>query len=59
MTPMSEETRRWSKATVHPDVRVDPQDDPRNSDVAEQAVVDAASAGLAREQAATEALLGS
>lgn len=56
---MSEETGRWSKATVHPDMWVDPQDDPRNSDGAEQAVVDAASAGLAREQAATEALLGS
>ncbi|MDQ0736147.1 mycothiol transferase [Arthrobacter agilis] len=29
---MSEETGRWSRASVYPDMWVDPEDDPRNSD---------------------------
>jgi uncharacterized damage-inducible protein DinB len=31
MTRVSEQTSRWSKATVYPDMWVDPDDDPRNS----------------------------
>jgi uncharacterized damage-inducible protein DinB len=32
MTRVSEQPSRWSKATVYPDMWVDPDDDPRNSD---------------------------
>jgi hypothetical protein len=32
MTRVSEQPNRWSKATVYPDMWVDPVDDPRNSD---------------------------
>jgi hypothetical protein len=48
---MTEQPERWSQATTYPDMWVDPDDDPRNSDgaVGEQAVVDAAYADLLRE----------
>jgi uncharacterized damage-inducible protein DinB len=32
MEPMSDQPARWSKATVHPDMWTDPNDDPRNSE---------------------------
>ena len=32
MTGMSEPANRWSRATVYPDMWVDPDDDPRNTD---------------------------
>lgn len=33
MTRVSDETRRWTQASVYPDMWVDPDDDPRESDV--------------------------
>ncbi|MEK2472200.1 MULTISPECIES: DinB family protein [Streptomyces] len=32
MEPMSDQPARWSRATVYPDMWVDPDDDPRNSE---------------------------
>lgn len=32
MTKVSEQSKRWSKATVYPDMWVNPDDDPRNTD---------------------------
>ena len=32
MTKVSEQSNRWTKATVYPDMWVNPDDDPRNTD---------------------------